>query len=59
MGKSTEAKVVNGVIKLTDWQKTQNVYRGLARLSSVPNWTAIPLNQSDINTIKNDLIHIS
>lgn len=59
MKKSIEAKVVNGVIKLTDWQKTQNVYRGLARLSNVPNWTAIPLNQSDINTIKNDLIHIS
>lgn len=59
MEKSTEAKVVNGVIKLTDWQKTQNVYRGLVRLSNVPNWTAIPLNQSDINTIKNDLIHIS
>lgn len=59
MEKSTEAKVINGVIKLTDWQKTQNVYRGLARLSNTPKWPAIPLNQSDINTIKNDLIHIS
>ena len=59
MGKSTEVKMVNGVIKLTDWQKTQNVYRSLARLSSVPNWTAIPLNQSDIITIKNDLTRIS
>lgn len=59
MGKSTEAKVVNGIIKLTDWQKTQNVYRSLARLSSVPNWTAIPINQGDINAIKNDLIRIS
>lgn len=59
MEKSTEAKVVNGVIKLTDWQKTQNVYRGFVRLSSTPNWTAMPLNSTDINTIKNDLIHIS
>ena len=59
MNKSTEAKVVDGVIKLTDWQKTQNVYRGLVRLSSMPNWTAIPLSATDINTIKNDLIRIS
>lgn len=57
--KKAEAKIVDGVIKLTDWQKIQNVYRGLVRLSSVLNWTAIPLNQIDINTIKNDLIHIS
>lgn len=48
-----------GVIQLTNWQKIQNVYRGLVRLSNFPNWAAIPYNQSDINAIKNDLIHIS
>lgn len=59
MEKSIEAKVVNGIIKLTDWQRVQNVYQYLVRLSKISNWTAIPLNQSDINSIKNDLIRIS
>ena len=57
--KKAEAKIVDGVIKLTDWQKIQNTHRGLARMSSVPNWTAIPHNQLEITTIKNDLIRIS
>lgn len=59
MEKSSEAKVVNGIIKLTDWQKIQNIYRSLARFSSVPNWTALPFKQADIIAIKNDLIKIS
>ncbi len=57
--KKAEAKIVDGVIKLTDWQKIQNTHRGLARMSNVPNWTTITHNQLDITTIKNDLIRIS
>ena len=57
--KKAEAKVVNGVIKLTDWQKIQNVFRGLVRMSNVQNWVAAPHNQMEITVVKNDLIHIS
>ena len=57
--KKAEAKVVNGVIKLTDWQKIQNVFRGLVRMSNVQNWVAAPYNQMEITVVKNDLIHIS
>ncbi|MCI8405314.1 MAG: hypothetical protein HFE49_10515 [Clostridia bacterium] len=57
--KKEEAKIVNGVIKLTDWQKLHNVYRGLARMSTVPNWATIPHHQMEITTVQNDLIHIS
>lgn len=57
--KKTEAKVVDGVIILTDWQRIQHTYRSLARMSNDPNWTAIPVNQMDITSIRNDLIRIS
>ena len=57
--KKAEAKVVNGVIKLTDWQKIQNVFRGLVRMSNGQNWVAAPHNKMEITVVKNDLIHIS
>lgn len=57
--KEAQAKIVDGVIKLTDWQKIQNTYRALARMSNFMNWTALPHNHLDITTIKNDLIRIS
>lgn len=57
--KKSETKIVDGVIKLTDWQKIQNTHRGLARMSSVSNWVAIPHNSLEITTIKNDLIRVS
>lgn len=57
--KTAEAKVENGVIKLTDWQMIQNTYRGLARMSNVTNWTVMPHNQGEITAIKNDLIYVS
>lgn len=57
--KREESKIVNGIIQLTDWQKIQNVYRGLTRMGNTPNWSVIPLTQIDITTIKNDLIRVS
>ena len=59
MDQSTPPKQNKGIIQLTDWQFLQNFYRSFTRLSSVQNWTAIPLNRPDINAIKNDLIRIS
>ena len=52
----TEKKVINGIIRLTYWQKIKNVHQSLTRLSSVPNWTRVSFNKWDINNIKNDLI---
>ena len=59
MDQSTPPNQNKGIIQLTDWQFLQNFYRSFTRLSSVQNWTAIPLNRPDINAIKNDLIRIS
>lgn len=57
--KKAEAKVVDGVIKLTDWQKIQNVYRGLLGMSTAQNWVAMPHDKTEITVVKNDLIRIS
>lgn len=57
--KKAEVKVVDGVIKLTDWQKIQNVFRGLACMSNTQNWVAMPHDQMEITAVKNDLIRIS
>lgn len=57
--KKEESKIVNGMIVPTDWQKLQNVYYGLARMSTIPNWTAILHSPSEIATVQNHLIHIS
>lgn len=57
--KKAEAKIVDGAIKLTDWQKLQNVYCGLTRMSTAPNWVTIPHNQLEITAVQNDLIRIS
>lgn len=54
-----ETKVIDGIIRLTDWQKIKNIHQSLTRLSSVPNWTIVTFNQWDINNIKNDLIFTS
>ncbi|MBQ3020013.1 MAG: TIGR02391 family protein [Clostridia bacterium] len=57
--KKVKAKVINGIIKLTDWQKIQSVFRGLVRMSNAQNWVLIPHNQIETTAVKNDLIHIS
>lgn len=57
--KKAETKIIDGVIKLTDWQKIQNVFRGLARMSNAQNWVAMPHYSMEITAVKNDLIRIS
>ena len=57
--KKAKAKITDGMIELSDWQMIQHTYRGLVRMSNMPNWTTICHNQMDITAIKNDLIRIS
>jgi len=54
-----EAKTMEKQITLTDSQKIQHTYRGLASMGNRPNWTTIPITSDDMIAIKNDLIRVS